>query len=152
MKEKLKKFFTKERIKKILLGILWYVLSIFFLWVWSRRQGGWTKEQWMDYFVLLNVAWVVWALFHGRIQKKQDDLIARMEAEAAARNAQYGRENYRDTAAEFEEGEEYVPEAEKEEERKKTGGEGAAETYAEQTEASPEENPDTVAASGNGPY
>ena len=149
MKEKLQGFFTKERIKKILMGLMWYALSIGCLFIWEHREGGWTKDQWINHIILLTIAWIVWGFFHGRIQKKQEAMIAQMEAEAAARNAERSQKYYDGSAEEFGEPE-YEPEAPKAEEapEQKTR-EGSAESYAEQAAEAPEENAGTAAAGGS---
>ena len=144
MKEKLKEFFTPERIKKILLGLMWYAISIGCLFIWEHREGGWTKDQWVNYIILLTIAWIVWGFFHGRIQKKQDALIAQMEAEAAARNAERTQKYYQGSAEEFEEPE-YVPEKPAEEDSpEQKVREGSSESYAEQADLAPEENAGTA--------
>ena len=87
MKEKLKKYFTKERIKKILLGMLWYAISVFCLWIMSKRAGGWTKDQWVEYMIILALAWILWYIFNRKTQRVQQEMERKLQEKLAGKGA-----------------------------------------------------------------
>ncbi len=61
--------------KKILIDIFWYIVSlalaVFVLW----RQGRLNMEIGKPVFIWITVIWILWALFHEKLKKKEDELI-----------------------------------------------------------------------------
>ena len=66
--------------KKILIDIFWYIVSLalcaFVLW----RQGRLTEEVAVPMFYWVTGIWILWALFHEKLKKKEDEFIERTTA------------------------------------------------------------------------